>query len=69
MYLYRAMFGREADDTGLTAWTGSLDQGMSREAVFNGFTGSAEWASICSSYGINPGVHLQSFFAVPAMRV
>ncbi len=55
MYLYRAMFGREADDTGLTAWTGSLDQGMSREAVFNGFTGSAEWASICSSYGINPG--------------
>ena len=55
MYLYRAMFGREADDTGLTAWTGSLDQGMSREAVFNGFTGSAEWASICSSYGINAG--------------
>ncbi len=55
MYLYRAMFGREADDTGLTAWTGSLDLGMSREAVFNGFTGSAEWASICSAYGINPG--------------
>lgn len=55
MYLYRAMFGREADEAGLNSWTESLDSGMSRNQVFNGFTGSDEWADICSSYGIDPG--------------
>ena len=55
IYLYRALFGREADDAGLSAWTASLNGGDSREEVFNGFTGSDEWNSICASYGILPG--------------
>lgn len=53
--LYRAMFGREADDTGLAAWTNALNSGSSRYEVFQGFTGSSEWASLCSSYGISSG--------------
>lgn len=55
IYLYRALFGREADESGLASWTNALNDGRSREDVFNGFTGSEEWASICSSYGITPG--------------
>ncbi len=53
--LYRTLFGREADDAGLNSWTQALNSGSSREEVFNGFVGSSEWSSICSSYGINPG--------------
>lgn len=53
--LYNTMFGRGADEAGLSYWTQRLNSGASREQVFNGFVGSSEWASICSSYGINPG--------------
>lgn len=55
IYLYRIMFGREADDAGLAGWTSALNSGSSRIDVFNGFVGSAEWRSICASYGIDPG--------------
>ena len=55
IYLYRAFFGREADPAGLGYWTDKLANGSSRELVFNGFTGSDEWAQICASYGINTG--------------
>ncbi len=53
--LYNTMLGRGADESGLAYWTQKLSSGSSREQVFNGFVGSSEWASICSSYGINPG--------------
>ena len=58
--LYRTMFGREADDTGLSAWTESLNSGSTREQVFNGFVGSSEWAQICASYGISTGASSSS---------
>ncbi|MBO4637829.1 MAG: DUF4214 domain-containing protein [Clostridiales bacterium] len=50
--LYRTFMGREADEAGFTAWVAQLNEGVSREAVFNGFAESPEFARICASYGI-----------------
>ncbi|MCQ2533770.1 MAG: leucine-rich repeat protein [Clostridia bacterium] len=51
-YMYQAFFGREADSAGLTQWVYELDNGGSREEVYKGFAGSAEFANLCASYGI-----------------
>ncbi len=53
-YMYQAFFGREADIAGLTAWVQQLNAGASREDVYAGFKGSAEFANLCASYGIMP---------------
>ncbi|MBO4637862.1 MAG: DUF4214 domain-containing protein [Clostridiales bacterium] len=50
--LYRTFMGREADEAGFSAWVGQLNEGVSRETVFNGFAESPEFARICASYGI-----------------
>ena len=52
--MYRAFFGREPDMEGFTAWVQNLIDGASYEDVFDGFSGSAEFANLCASYGINP---------------
>ncbi|MDG2443787.1 MAG: DUF4214 domain-containing protein, partial [Luminiphilus sp.] len=49
---YRAFFGREADAGGKQGWLDALAQGQSREYVLDGFIGSAEFATLASSYGI-----------------
>ena len=54
-YLYRAFFGREPDVDGFNSWVTDLYNGaMTREEVFSGFTGSAEFINLCAEYGINP---------------
>ena len=50
--LYRTFMGREPDQGGYNNWMSALSSGQSREAVFQGFAGSAEWAGICAEYGI-----------------
>jgi hypothetical protein len=50
---YRAFFGRDADAAGKQGWLDVLSGGKSREYVLNGFIGSAEFAALASSYGIN----------------
>ncbi|MBO4636282.1 MAG: DUF4214 domain-containing protein [Clostridiales bacterium] len=50
--LYRTFMNREPDEGGYNAWLAQLDEGVSREDVFNGFAGSIEFARICASYGI-----------------
>ncbi|MBO4637495.1 MAG: DUF4214 domain-containing protein [Clostridiales bacterium] len=50
--LYRTFMGREADEAGFTAWVAQLSDGVSREAIFEGFAQSPEFARICASYGI-----------------
>ena len=50
--LYVAFMGREYDDGGLNFWTGEMQNGASREAIFAGFANSKEFESICASYGI-----------------
>ena len=52
--LYRLYMGREADPTGLEAWTAALDQGTTREQVNEGFANSTEFAGIVMSF--NPEV-------------
>ncbi|MCQ2531414.1 MAG: DUF4214 domain-containing protein [Saccharofermentans sp.] len=53
--LYQAFMGRSADSAGKSTWMELLNNGMSREDVFNGFAGSAEFNRICDSYGISNG--------------
>lgn len=55
MYLYRAFFGREADQGGLNNWTTLLSGGHTRGEVFNGFIGSDEFTKMCAEYGITRG--------------
>ena len=43
---------RDADGPGLSGWKRVLNEGKSREHVFDGFADSIEFANICNSYGI-----------------
>ena len=53
--LYKAMLGRGSDPTGKSSWVAQLNTGRPLTAVINGFCGSAEFKTICDSYGIKPG--------------
>lgn len=55
LMLYKTMLGREADTPGVTDWVLQLRNGASREAVYNGFVGSAEFANLCQNAGITVG--------------
>ncbi|MDD6058494.1 MAG: DUF4214 domain-containing protein [Clostridiales bacterium] len=55
LMLYRTMLGREPETRGVTDWVLRLRNGASREVVFNGFLGSAEFANLCSAAGILVG--------------
>ncbi len=50
--LYSTFMDRLPDQAGSDYWVDSLDNGASREEVFNGFADSIEWSNICNSYGI-----------------
>lgn len=52
--LYLAFLGRNPDGPGLAGWVARLENGESREAVFNGFAGSSEFAAVCQGYGNIP---------------
>lgn len=51
-YLYKAFMGRGSDAAGKADWLGRMQQGWTREQVFDGFVGSDEFTKICNSYGI-----------------
>ena len=55
LMLYKTMLGREADTYGVTDWVLQLRNGASREAVYNGFIGSTEFANLCQNAGITVG--------------
>lgn len=55
LMLYKTMLGREADTYGVTDWVLRLRNGASREAVYNGFIGSTEFANLCQNAGIVVG--------------
>ena len=50
--LYRAFFNRDSDAGGKRGWLAALQNGYSRADVINGFSGSAEFAALATSYGI-----------------
>lgn len=54
-YLYEAFLGRSSDSAGKANWVGLLEQGASRESIFDGFVGSQEFTNICNEYGIIRG--------------
>lgn len=53
--LYMVMMDRPSDPTGKKTWVDLLDNGISREYVFRGFSESEEFTKICENYGINRG--------------
>lgn len=60
--LYRTMFGREADESGMKDWLSALENGMSREYVYHGFAESPEFTNLCESYNVERGeVHLSAY--------
>lgn len=50
--LYRVFLGREADASGLDAWTKMLGNGTSREKVMDGFAYSSEFTTLLEEYGL-----------------
>lgn len=53
--LYQAMLGRASDASGKAHWLNCLEQGVSYAYIIRGFTYSAEFKNICSSYGVTSG--------------
>lgn len=50
--LYRTFLDREYDEAGLADWTERLRQGITRDEVLAGFSGSEEFAKIMESFGL-----------------
>lgn len=53
--LYKTFMDREGDSDGLAAWTTQLNNGVTREKVFEGFVYSQEYIDICKATGIEVG--------------
>jgi hypothetical protein len=51
--VYRAFFNRDSDAGGKQGWLTALQQGNTRADVIDGFSGSAEFAALAASFGIN----------------
>lgn len=50
--LYRGIFDREADKTGLETWVTLLNQGKSRSEIFDGFADSDEFSRMVTRFGL-----------------
>lgn len=53
--LYRTMLNRASDESGRQSWSNLIASGASLNKLLNGFCASAEFKSICESYGIEAG--------------
>ena len=53
--LYRTMLNRASDESGRQSWSNLIASGASLNKLLNGFCTSAEFKSICESYGIEAG--------------
>ncbi len=51
--VYRAFFNRDLDAGGKQGWVTALQQGNTRADVIDGVSGSAEFAALAASFGIN----------------
>ncbi|MBO7426871.1 MAG: DUF4214 domain-containing protein [Clostridiales bacterium] len=52
--LYATFMGRQADENGFAYWLDLLNNGTSRDKVFESFSTSPEFKDICSNYAILP---------------
>lgn len=53
--MYLSMLNRESDVDGKQGWVDKCENGMSVNAIINGFSGSNEFGKLCASYGIKAG--------------
>ena len=53
--MYLAMLGRPSDEGGKADWLRVMADGCTVNGIINGFSGSEEFANICSGYGISAG--------------
>ena len=51
--LYKVFFNRQPDSAGLQGWLDAMQNGLSREAVLNGFIYAQEFDDLCWIYGIS----------------
>lgn len=65
--LYEAFFGREPDARGFARWTGDLADGLSREQVLRGFTGSPQFANLSGDFGIRAETRFGAFDDSPVL--
>ena len=50
--MYKTFMGRNPDDEGLNYWLNNMNNGMTKDQVFNSFVQSQEFTEICASYAI-----------------
>lgn len=65
--LYASMFEREPDAQGKAFWLDHLRRGQGRVDIAHGFIASIEWRTICTRYGIIPGVGVPMLENVPTI--
>ena len=53
--MYLSMLGRTSDEGGKADWLSAMANGCTVNGIINGFSGSEEFANICSGYGISAG--------------
>ena len=53
--LYRVIFSREPDSSGLNAWVSILENGCTNKKVLSGFVNSDEFRNLCADMGIRAG--------------
>ena len=51
--MYKTFMGREPDTEGLNYWLSNMNNGMTKDQVFNSFVQSQEFTEICASYAID----------------
>lgn len=58
--LYYTFLDRSPDRIGFEDWVGRLNNGTSREFVFNGFANSVEFGNLCAGYGVRyEGINIE----------
>ncbi|MCR5803248.1 MAG: DUF4214 domain-containing protein [Clostridia bacterium] len=51
--MYKTLLGREADSEGLSFWVENMDNGMTKDQLFENFSTSPEFTGICVNYAID----------------
>jgi len=51
--MYKTLLGRDADDEGLAFWIKNMNNGMTKDQLFDDFSTSSEFTGICVSYAID----------------
>ena len=51
--MYNTLLGREADSEGLSFWVENMDNGMTKDQLFENFSTSPEFTGICVNYAID----------------